>query len=143
MALSHYVRAFLTLKFITKEVIGNLGIDSENMKFVSSYTFQKGNNESIVVVTSPRMNTTPKHISVKYHWFRQHIGNEFVIQKIESEIQKADILTKVLQGDCFYSIRKFLCGCQGFRQEGLYREMTSSALNGDIMARKGTFWTVG
>ena len=61
------------------------------------------------MATSPRMTPTSKHISVKYHWFRQHIGKEFVIQKIESKNQKADIFTKVLQGEIFVKVSKLLC----------------------------------
>ena len=110
MALSHSVRALLPLKNLTKEVIDNLVIDSENLKFVSSSTIYKDNNGAIVVPTSPRMTPTSKHISVKYHCFRQHIGNGFLICKIESENQKADIFTKGLQGQIFVRIRKFQCG---------------------------------
>ena len=40
------------------------------------------------------MTPSSKHTAVKYHWFRQHVGKEFVILKIESENQKADIFTK-------------------------------------------------
>ena len=80
------------------------------MKFVSSSTIYEENNVYIVVAKIPRMTPTSKHISVKYHWFRQHIGKEFVIQKIESENQKSDIFTKGLQGQIFVRIRKFICG---------------------------------
>ena len=93
MALSHSVRALIPSKSLIKEVIDNLGIDCENLKIVSSYTVYEDNNGAIVVATSPRMTPSSKHIAVKYHWFRQHIGKEFVIRKIESENQKADIFT--------------------------------------------------
>ena len=56
------------------------------------------------------MTPTSKHISLKYHWFRQHVGKEFVIMKIESESQKVDIFTKVLQEELFVRIRKLICG---------------------------------
>ena len=36
VALSHSIRALLPLKFIIKEVIYNLGIESESLKFISS-----------------------------------------------------------------------------------------------------------
>ena len=36
---THYVRALITLKSIFKEVIDNLGIDSEKLKFISSCNF--------------------------------------------------------------------------------------------------------
>ena len=110
VALSHYVRALLTLKSLVKEVIDNLGIDYENLKFVSSSTIYEDNNGAIVMATCPRMTPSLKQISVKYHWFRKHVGKEFVIQKIESENQKADIFTKGLHGQIFVRIRKLLCG---------------------------------
>ena len=56
--LSHSVRELLPLKIIIKEVIDNLGIDSEKLKFVSSSTIYEDNNGSIVVATSPRITPT-------------------------------------------------------------------------------------
>ena len=109
-ALSHSVRSLLPLKILIKEVIDYLGIDCENLKFVSSSTVYDNNNGAIVVETSPSMTPSSKHIAVKYHWFRQHVGKEFVIQKIESENQKADIFTKGLQDQIFVRVRKLLCG---------------------------------
>ena len=114
MALYHSVRALLALKSITKEVIYTLGIDSEKLKFASSSTVYEENNGAIVVSTSPRMTPTPKLISVNHNWFRQHVGKELLIWKIESENQKADIFTKGLQGELFARIRKLLCGWQEF-----------------------------
>ena len=98
------------MKSLIKEVIENLGIDCEKLKLVSSSTVYEDNNGSIVVATIPRMTPSSNHIAVKYHWFRQHVGNEFVIRKIESENQRADIFTKGLQGKIFVRIRKLLCG---------------------------------
>ena len=110
MELSHSVQALLPLKSLIKEVIDNLGIDSDKLKFVSRSTTDEDNNGAIVVATSPRMTPTSNHIAVKYHFFRQHVGKDFVIRKIESENQKADIFTKGLQGQIFVRIRKLLCG---------------------------------
>ena len=44
VALSHYIRALLTLKILIKEIIDNLGTDSNKMKFVSSSTIYEDNN---------------------------------------------------------------------------------------------------
>ena len=55
VALSHSVRELLTLKSLIKEVIDNLVIDSENMKFLLSSTVYEDNNGAIVMATSPRM----------------------------------------------------------------------------------------
>ena len=84
MALSHSFRALIPLKSLIKEVIDNLGIDIENLKFLSSSTVYEDNNGAIVVTTNPGRTPSSKHIAVKYHWFRQHVGKEFVIRKIES-----------------------------------------------------------
>ena len=110
VALSHSVRALITLKILIKEVIDNLVIYSNKLEFVSSSIIYEENNGYIVVSTSPRMTPTSKHIAVRYHWFRQNVGKEFVIWKIESENQKADIFTKGLQGQIFVRIRNLLCG---------------------------------
>ena len=75
MPFSHFVRALIPLKSLIKEVIDNLRIDSENLKFVSSSTIYEDNNGAIVVTKSPKMTPSSKHIAVKYHWFRQHDGN--------------------------------------------------------------------
>ena len=72
--LSHYVRALLPLKSLIKEVIDNSVIDSDKLRFVSRSTVYEGNGGSKVVATSPGMTPTSKKISVKYHCFRQHIG---------------------------------------------------------------------
>ena len=119
MALSHSVRALLPLKILIKAVIDNLGIYSEKLNFVSISTIYEDNNGAIVVETIPRMTPTSNHIAVKYHRFRQHVGKEFVIRKIESKNQKADIFTKGLQGQIFVRIRKLLCGWQAFILEGV------------------------
>ena len=60
MALFHSVRALLPLKSLIKEVIENLGIDSENLKFVSSSTIYEENNGAIDVAKSSRMTHTSK-----------------------------------------------------------------------------------
>ena len=100
----------MCLKNLIKEVIDNLVIDSESLKFVSSSTIYEDNIGAMVLATSPRMTTTSKHIAVNYNWFRHHVGKEFIIRKIESENQKADISTKVLQSEIFVRISKVLFG---------------------------------
>ena len=58
VALSHSVGALISLKSLIKEVIENLVIDSENLKFVSSSNIYEDNNGAIVVATSPRITPT-------------------------------------------------------------------------------------
>ena len=109
MALYNSIGEITPLAILIKEVIEKLGIDSEKMKFVSISTVYKNNIGAIVVETIPNMTPTPKHIVVKYHWFRQNDGREFVIRKTKSENQKADIYTKGLQSEFVFRIRKLIC----------------------------------
>ena len=98
------------MKIIIKELIDNLVIDSDKLKFVSSSILYEDNKGAIFVSTSPRMNPASKHIAVKYHWFRNYVGKESVIREIESKNQKADIFTKGLQGEMFVRISILICG---------------------------------
>ena len=74
MILYQSVIYLLPLKSLIKELIENVGMNSEKLKFVSIATVYEENNEAIVMATSKTMNPTPKQISVKYNWFRKHVG---------------------------------------------------------------------
>ena len=110
IALSRYGRALIPLKTLIKEVIDTLGIDSEKLEFLLSSNVYEDNNGAIVVATILRMTPTSRQISVKYHWFSQHVGNGFFIREIESKNQRANIFTKSLQGGIFVRIGKLLFG---------------------------------
>ena len=56
--LYHSVRDLITLKNLINEVIDNLVMDSDNLKFVSSSTVYCYNNGATVVATSLHMNPT-------------------------------------------------------------------------------------
>ena len=70
------------------------------------------NNGALILAQSPKMTPRTKHIAIKYHWFRDKIGevHGVLLRKIESENQKADIFTKGLSMDLFRKIRKLLVG---------------------------------
>ena len=74
VSLPHSVIVLLPLKSLIKQVIDNLGIESEKLKFMSSSTIYEDNNGSIVLATSPSITPTSRKIAVKYHWFRQYVG---------------------------------------------------------------------
>ena len=58
VALYHSIRGLFPSKSLIKEIIDNLGIDREKLKFVSSSTVYEDNNGAMVVATSPNMNPT-------------------------------------------------------------------------------------
>ena len=67
---------------------------------------------------APKLTPRTKHIAVKYHFSRSYLQRsdekesklKFVIKKIDSELQLADIFTKGLSEETFVRLRKLLCG---------------------------------
>jgi len=58
----------------------------------------------------PRMTPRSKHIEVKYHWFWSKVQvGKIEIQALDTN-QVADIFTKELRVDTFFSLRKMLAG---------------------------------
>ena len=59
----------------------------------------------------PKMTPRTKHIGIKYHWFRQHLGPKTIVpRKVRTENQKADIFTKGLRTELFVKHRRTLMG---------------------------------
>ena len=87
----------------------NLGFNKSTL--IHSKVFED-NNGALILAKSPKLTPRTKHIAVKYHWFRDKIGEQhgIVLNKIESENQKADIFTKGLTADLFRRIRRLLMG---------------------------------
>lgn len=75
-------------------------------------TVFEDNNGALSLATSPKLSPRTKHIAIKYHHFRESIGQEkgIIIEKVDTTQQKADILTKGLPGPTHASIRKLLMG---------------------------------
>ena len=57
----------------------NSVINNENLELGSSYTVYVNNNGAKSVENVSMIIPTSKHIAVKYHWFRQNVGKEFMI----------------------------------------------------------------
>ena len=74
------------------------------------------NNGAISMASTPQMSPRTKHIATKCHFVKQHFGTRriadhpFVLEKIDTKEQKADIFTKGLVVVTFKCLRKLLCG---------------------------------
>jgi hypothetical protein len=88
-----------------------LKLASSTKAIVHSTVFED-NNGALSIARSPRMSPRTKHIALKYHHFRDNIGEEkgIILSEIDTSLQKADLLTKGLAADTFVSIRKLLMG---------------------------------
>ena len=70
------------------------------------------NQSCLSMVNVPKMCTRNKYLSLKYHFFRSHLGPEkgIVVRYIKTTEQGADIFTKGLPPAQFEVIRKLLIG---------------------------------
>ena len=76
-------------------------------------TVWEDNNGALALARLEPGHYTPrsKHYAVKYHWFRSHLKpNAVDVQKIDTKLQRADILTKGLTAIKFKEISRLLCG---------------------------------
>jgi hypothetical protein len=106
------MRSVLPFQALVHSVTKGIGMDNENLTSFKT-TVWEDNAGAIQLATLEPGRITPrsKLYAIKYHWFRSHLKpNKVEICKINSNKQKADILTKGLTKDKFESIRKLLCG---------------------------------
>lgn len=68
------------------------------------------NQSCIKMAVAPKFTPRTKHIALKYHHFKQHVGTKINISYISTDMQKADIFTKPLPDDAFFRLRYMLMG---------------------------------
>ena len=69
------------------------------------------NTACISITESENFTPRTKHITLKYHWFKQYVRNGlFKIEHISTLGQLADLLTKPLNETSFRRLRKAICG---------------------------------
>jgi hypothetical protein len=111
IALSTAMRELLPMRRLFKEIGEKMNLQLQEKGLLHSTIFED-NNGALGLATSPKMTPRTKHIAVKYHFFKDHIGEDKGIRiiKIDTEFQKADIFTKGLPFEDFERIRGLLMG---------------------------------
>ncbi len=130
VALAEAMREFVPMRRLLKEIVSNLDPDSEGVVSKMKSIVWEDNNGCIATVRAPKMSPRTKHIACRYHFTKQHInqpGAEILLEKTESSVQNADILTKGLVEVDFRRLRKLLCGWWLAVQERASDEIKSSA----------------
>jgi hypothetical protein len=105
------MRELLPMCALLKELSTKLKMDFVSKSLVRSTVFED-NQGCLSMVNVLKMSTRNKYLSLKYHFFRSHIGEQkgIVAKYIRSQEQKADILTKGLPLEQFQTVRKLLIG---------------------------------
>jgi hypothetical protein len=111
IALSQSLRDLIPMRRLLDEASKGLRLEVNKTAVVHSTVFED-NNGALAIARSPRMTPRTKHIAIKYHHFRDSIGKDkgIILSEIDTNRQKADLLTKGLAADTFVSIRKLLMG---------------------------------
>ena len=111
IALSSSMRDLVPMRRLLFEIGEKLKLDFVKPAMIHSTIFED-NNGALGLAKAPKLTPRTKHIAVKYHWFKDQIGEEkgFIIEKVESRDQKADIFTKGLPSILFAHVRKLLMG---------------------------------
>ena len=96
---------------LLEEIGTNLEMEFAKQGILHSTVFED-NNGALDLATSLKLTPRTKHIGVKYHFFKSHVGEdkEIRIVPIDTLVQKADIFTKGLDFIAFGRIRKLLMG---------------------------------
>ena len=111
IACSQAMRDLLPMRRLLLEIGTKMELDFSSPALVYSTVFED-NTCALGLAQSPRMTPRTKHIGVKYHFFRSHIGESkgIIIVHIDTHHQKADIFTKGLPSEKFQVMRKMLIG---------------------------------
>ena len=111
IALYQAMRYLIPLSQFIQEVGTQLNMEFAYPVIMNSILFED-NNGAMGLDTSNRKTTRVRHIAVKYHLFREHVGEGkgIMIQRAEYKDQKADVFNKVLPEETYKYIRKLLAG---------------------------------
>jgi hypothetical protein len=111
-ALSTAMKDVIPLRTLFTTLGSSIGID-DNLLTTFQTTVHEDNFGALTLARMEPGRTTPrsKHYAVKIHWFRSKLKpNKIIVVKIDTSLQRADILTKGLRVKQFQSIRQLLCG---------------------------------
>ncbi len=111
IALSRAMRDLLPMREFIQDLSSRIDIGVNPNTMLKSSIFED-NNGCISVATAPKLSPRTKHIGVRYHFFKDQIGEEkgIIIKKIVTDEQIADIFTKGLGEEKFQYLRSLLCG---------------------------------
>jgi hypothetical protein len=111
-ALSDALKFVIPIQNLVNTVAKGVGLEPERLTTFKTTIWEDNMGVLTLANLEPgRCTPRSKHYAVKIHWFRSYLKpNRIKIMKIDSKVQKADILTKGLRPETFETIRKLLCG---------------------------------
>ena len=109
IALSSALREVLPLMTMMEEINKVFKLHINTPKFVCKV--HEDNQSCIKMATGTKFTPRTKHIALKYHHFKTHVKSGRVdIRYKPTHEQLADLLTKPLPNEAFFTLRYMLCG---------------------------------
>jgi histone deacetylase 1/2 len=110
-ALSMAMRSVLPLLELLRIVGTSIGINESELATFKTTVWEDNVGALTLANLEPgRITPRSKHYAIRYHWFRSHLRpNRVTVEKIPTEEQRADILTKQLPTPTFRKMRELLC----------------------------------
>ena len=119
IALSSALRVVLPLMTMMEEIDSVFPLHIDKPSFVCKV--HEDNQSCIKMATGNKFSPRTKHIALKYHHFKSHVKSGRVdINYCPTDLQLADILTKPLPNESFYTLRYMLCGWGHKSQQRTY-----------------------
>jgi len=111
VAFSMAMRELLPMRRLLQEIGTKLDLEVLKTSVIKSTVFED-NQGVISLVNVPKMSSRNKYLQLKYHFFREEIGESkgIVVEYVNTLEQKADIFTKGLPQKQFEAIRLLLMG---------------------------------
>lgn len=106
------MKDLIPLRRIVIAVCEGLELDSDLISSINSDVWEDNAGAlTLARLEPPRMTQRSKHYSIKYHWFREFVkSDKITLNKIDTKVQLADLLTKSIPRDQFVILRKLLMG---------------------------------
>lgn len=109
-ALSTAMRELLPFRNVVTTIARATGIEEVVSTFKTTVHEDNAGCLTLANMEPGRITARSKHYAIRTHWFRSHLSDSIKIQKIGTEVQKADILTKPLSRRRFEDVRFLLSG---------------------------------
>ena len=108
--MSMAMKDLIPLQRIVIEVCKGLNLNPTKVATIKSSVWEDNAGAlTLARLEPPRMTPRSKHYSIKYHWFREFVTRENIsLNKIDTKLQLADILTKSLPKEQFSKLENCL-----------------------------------
>jgi hypothetical protein len=111
IGLSTAMKEIIPLKELLVTVSQAVGLPQDFSTTFKTRIWEDNNGCRTIANLEPgRQTPASKWYDITLHWFRSHLNDRMTVERIDTDKQWADILTKPLKADVFSRVRKMVLG---------------------------------